>query len=338
MIKDIIKRLVRGSNLSALETEKVFKQIMSGKLDSDSIAAFLMALAVKGETVIEITAAAKIMRKYASTIKVAKGREVILDTCGTGGSGIDTFNISTASAFVVAGCGVKVAKHGNRSVSSNCGSADVLEELGVNILLSPKEVEKCIKKIGIGFMFAPLFHPAMKHAMPARKTLGVRTIFNILGPLSNPANANCQVLGVYDKSLTTLMAKALSNLKVKRAFVVHGQNGLDEISISGPTKASELRNKKIKTYEINPLKLGFKRASLKDIKGKTKKENARIILSVLKGAKGPKRDAVLLNAGFGLLASGKAKNIEDAISLAKESIDSKRALEKLKQLKAFTKK
>jgi len=335
MIKDIIKKLVRGSNLTALETEKVFKQIMSGKLDSDSIAVFLMALSVKGETAIEITAAAKIMRKYASSIKVAKKNEPVLDTCGTGGSGIDTFNISTASAFVVAGCGVKVAKHGNRSVSSNCGSADVLEELGVNILLSPKQVEKCIKKIGIGFMFAPLFHPAMKHAMPARKTLGVRTIFNILGPLSNPANATCQILGVYDKNLTTLMAKALSNLKVKRAFVVHGQNGLDEISISGPTKVSELRNKKIKTYKIDPLKLGFKRASLKDIKGKTKKQNAKIILSVLKGAKGPKRDAVLLNAAFALVAAGKARNIKSAIKLAEYSIDSSAAMEKLNQLKVF---
>jgi len=338
MIEDIIKKLVKGSNLTALETEKVFKQIMSGKLDSDSIAVFLMALSVKGETATEITAAAKIMRKYASSIKVAKGSEPILDTCGTGGSGIDTFNISTASAFVVAGCGVKVAKHGNRSVSSACGSADVLEELGVNISLSPKQVEKCIKAIGIGFMFAPLFHPAMKHAMPARRALGVRTIFNILGPLSNPANATCQVLGVYDKALTTLMAKVLSNLGVKRAFVVHGLEGLDEISILGETQVSELRNKKVRTYKISPSKLGFNRASLKDIKGKNKKENAKIILSVLKGAKGSKRDAVVLNAGFALVAAGRAKNIKDAIKLAEHSIDSGAAIAKLKQLKVFTKK
>jgi len=338
MIEDIIKKLVKGSNLTALETEKVFKQIMSGKLDSDSIAVFLMALSVKGETATEITAAAKIMRKYASSIKVAKGSEPILDTCGTGGSGIDTFNISTASAFVVAGCGVKVAKHGNRSVSSACGSADVLEELGVNISLSPKQVEKCIKAIGIGFMFAPLFHPAMKHAMPARRALGVRTIFNILGPLSNPANATCQVLGVYDKALTTLMAKVLSNLGVKRAFVVHGLEGLDEISILGETQVSELRNKKIRTYKISSSKLGFNRASLKDIKGKNKKENAKIILSVLKGAKGSKRDAVVLNAGFALVAAGRAKNIKDAIKLAEHSIDSGAAIAKLKQLKVFTKK
>ncbi|NQT90256.1 MAG: anthranilate phosphoribosyltransferase [Candidatus Omnitrophica bacterium] len=347
MIREAIIKVAEGRDLTAKEMEQAFSEIMNGTAEPVQISAFITALRMKGETVDEITAAAKVMRRFASTIDVRGGvdidrddinveKETILDTCGTGGSGTNTFNISTTVAFVVAGCGVKVAKHGNRSASSQCGSADVLERLGVGLNLSPKRVAQCTRKIGIGFMFAPLFHSAMKYAVPVRKAIGIRTIFNILGPLANPANATCQVLGVYDKALTEVMAKVLGNLGTKRAFVVHGLDTLDEVSITGPTQVSELKNKLVRTYKVTPGKFGLKRAAIRSIKGGSAKKNAAIVSSVLKGAKGPCRDVVLLNAAYALVAAGRAKNVKAAIRFAQKSIDSGAAQKKLEQLKAFT--
>jgi len=336
MIKEAIRKIVEKKDLTAYEMRSAFSEIMSGNAEPAQISAFITGLRMKGETIDEISEAAKVMRRFASSIDVRDKSEPILDTCGTGGSGKDLFNISTASAFVVAGCGVKVAKHGNRSASSKCGSADLLEGLGVNIGLLPKDVEKCIKKIGIGFMFAPVFHSAMKHAVPVRKALGIRTIFNILGPLSNPANATCQVLGVFDKELTPIMAKALANIGVRRAFVVSGLEGLDEISISGQTQISELKNKRVRTYKISPSRFGIKKASIQSLKGGNVKKNVKMVLSVLKGKIGPERDAVLLNAAYGLLASGAVRSPKEGISLASDSIKTKSALIKLEQLKEFS--
>jgi anthranilate phosphoribosyltransferase len=349
MIKEAIIKVAEGKDLKAREMEKAFSEIMNGMAEPVQISAFITALRMKGETVEEITAAARVMRKFAATIDVRGGvdidredinieKETILDTCGTGGSGTNTFNISTTVAFVVAGYGVKVAKHGNRSASSQCGSADVLEKLGVDLNLSPKQVEVCTRKIGIGFMYAPLFHSAMKYAVPVRREIGIRTIFNILGPLANPAHATCQVLGVYDRKLTEVMAKVLGNLGVKRAFVVHGLDTLDEISITGPTQISELKSKRVRTYRITPEKFAIKRAKLKDIKGGTAEDNARAVLSVLEGEKGPRRNVVLLNAAYALVAAEKAKTVKSGIRLAEESIDSGKAMAKLNQLKAFTNK
>ena len=346
MIKEAIMKVVEGKDLLPKEMEAVFTEIMSGSAEPAQIASFITALRFKGETADEIAAAAKVMRKFAQTIDVRSSididrdeinieSETILDTCGTGGTGTNTFNISTTVAFVVAGCGVKVAKHGNRCASSACGSADVLEALGVNLNLSPAEVKECIQSIGIGFMYAPVFHKAMKYAVPVRKAIGIRTIFNILGPLSNPANATCQVLGVYDRDLTSVMAKVLGMLGLKRAFVVHGLDTLDEISITGPTQVSELKSGKVRTYKITPEQFGFKKSRLKDIAGGDAKKNAEIILSVLNGYAGPRRDVVLLNAAYALVASEKAKNPKKAIVLAEEAINSGKAMKKLKQLKDF---
>ena len=346
MIKEAIIKVVDGKDLKQKEMGQAFTEIMDGIAKPTQIAAFITALRIKGETVTEITAAAKVMRKFASTIDVSRSididrdeinveKETVLDTCGTGGSGTNTFNISTTVAFVVAGSGIKVAKHGNRSASSRCGSADVLEALGVNIDFTPKKVTECIKKIGIGFMYAPIFHGAMKYAAPVRRTIGIRSIFNILGPLSNPANANCQVLGVYSKDLTPIMACVLSNLGIKRAFVVYGMDSLDEISITGQTQISELKNKKVKTYKISPEQFGFKIAKPASIRGGNAGVNAKAVLSVLKGKKTPKRDIVVLNAAFALMASKKGVKIKEAIRLAEESIDSGAALKKLNELKSY---
>ena len=346
MIKEAIKKITEKKDLTEAEMAQVFEERMGGSAEATQISAFITGLRFKGETVDEITAAAKVMRKFATKINARSSvdidrddinvdEETIVDTCGTGGSGTNTFNISTTVAFVVAGCGIKVAKHGNRAASSSCGSADVLEELGVDLKLTPEQVEQCINKIGIGFMFAPLFHSAMKYAMPVRKAIGIRTIFNILGPLSNPANATCQVLGVYDRSLTKVMAQVLGNLGLRRAFVVYGLDTLDEISITGPTQVSELKNKKVRTYIITPQKYGFRKAHLKDIAGGNVKGNAKAVRLVLEGAKGPKRDVVLLNAAYAIYAASAAKSIKEAIKKAKESIDSRVALKKLNQLRKF---
>ena len=336
-IKEAIQRLIEGIDLTEEQMQGVFEQIMSGKATDAQIGAFLTALRLKSETVEEITGAAKIMRKKATKLEgINISQEIILDTCGTGGSGTNTFNISTTCAFVVAGCGVKVAKHGNKSISSQCGSADVLNELGVNLDLPPEKVAECIKRIGIGFLYAPLFHSAMKHVLGPRRELGIRTIFNVLGPLTNPANANAQVLGVYEEKLVEVIANVLKNLGSRFAFVVHGLDTLDEITITGPTKISELRNNEVNTYYIKPQDFDIPLAQLEDIKGGNAKQNAKIIIDVLSGKKGPKRDVVLLNSAAALVAAVKARDFKEGIKLASDSIDSKRALKKLEELKEIT--
>jgi anthranilate phosphoribosyltransferase len=325
-------------------------EIMTGEATQAQIGSFITALRFKGETVEEITGAAIVMREKATMIDISSplvdidrddiniDRETIIDTCGTGGSRTNTFNISTTVAFVVSGAGLKVAKHGNRGVSSVCGSADVVKALGVNIDISPEKVKECIEKIGIGFLYAPLFHNAMKFAIGPRKEIGIRTIFNILGPLTNPANATCQVLGVYKEELTDKLANVLNNLGVKRALVVYGLDTLDEITITGKTKVSELKNKKIKGYYIRPQDFGIKEAGLLDIKGGTIEENAAIVKKVLEGEKGPKQDVVLLNASAALIAGNMAKDFKDGIEIAMQSIESKKAKEKLERLIEFTNK
>jgi len=334
MIKDAISKVVGGSNLTRKEMIACMDEIMTGHATPAQIGSFITALRLKGETVEEITGAAMVMREKA--VKIAAGKRMLVDTCGTGGSNTNSFNISTTAAFVVSGAGLKVAKHGNRGVSSQCGSADVLKALGVNIEIAPPKVEQCINKIGIGFLFAPLFHGAMKHAIGPRREIGIRTIFNILGPLTNPANADCQVLGVYRKGLTELMANVLKNLGTKRAFVVHGLDGLDEITISSQTRISELKNKKVRTFYVKPQDFGIKKASLKDIRGGNIEQNARILREVLKGKKGPRQDVVLLNAAAALVAGGLAEDFKKGIKLAKESIASGKAMEKLERLVEFT--
>ena len=334
-IKEAISKVVGFENLTERQTRDVFGEIMSGKAAPSQIGAFITALHMKEETVEEITGAAKAMRQKALKIKV---RGTVLDTCGTGGTGIKRFNISTTVAFVLAGCGVKVAKHGNRAASSHCGSADVLEKLGVKIDIPAKLTEKCLKEIGIGFLFAPLFHGAMKYAAPPRREIGIRTIFNILGPLCNPASANRQVLGVFDERLTEPMAKVLKNLGIKRAFVVHGTDGLDEVTVTGKTKVTELRDGRIRSYSVSPGTFGLKKAALSGIKGKSAKENAGINKSILTGATGPRRDVVLMNSSVALVAAGKAKNFKEGVKLAAKSIDSAKALEKLEKLVEITNK
>ncbi|MAG91576.1 anthranilate phosphoribosyltransferase [Candidatus Woesearchaeota archaeon] len=335
MITDIISKLVGKGNITQEEVESVFNEIMEGKATDVQIAGFLVALRLKGETIDDITTCAGLMREKA--VKINPKVKNLVDTCGTGGDHSGTFNISTAAAFVASGAGVAVAKHGNRSVSSKCGSADVLRELGVKVELGPDKVEKCIEEVGIGFMFAPIFHPAMKNVAKARKELGVRTIFNILGPLLNPAHAKSQLIGVFDSGLLVTFAEVLKNLGSEHAMIVHG-NGLDEITLTGKTKVCELRNGKIETYEINPEEFGFKLTSLNELKGESPSENAKIINDVLSGAKGPKRDIVLLNAAAALLTAEVVKNYKEGIELAANSIDSGNALKKLKDLVNFTNK
>jgi len=347
-MKEAIEKVVRKIDLTEAQTHGVFDEIMSGKATPAQIGSFVTALRMKGETVDEITGAAKVMREKSIKIHTGKSavgidrddinidEETIVDTCGTGGSGTNTFNISTAVAFVVAGSGLKVAKHGNRGASSECGSADVLEALGVNLDIGPDRVEKCIKEIGIGFMYAPLFHGAMKYAITPRKEIGIRTIFNLLGPLSNPANATSQVLGVYDAKLTEVIAAVLKNLGCRRALVVSGMDTLDEITITGKTKITELNKGRLKTYFVSPEKFGMKRSKLRSIKGGSAKENAKILLSILEGERGARRNVVLLNAAAALVAGFKAGNFKEGIELAKDSIDSGRAVEKLNRLIVMT--
>jgi anthranilate phosphoribosyltransferase len=285
---------------------------------------------LKGETAEEITAAARVMRRKSVKIKV-RGRNVI-DTCGTGGSGKDTFNFSTASAFVAAGCGIKVAKHGNRSASGKCGSADILEELGVKFEVAPSVTEKCIDDIGIGFLYAPIFHLSMKYAIGPRKEIGIRTIFNLLGPLCNPASPKCQVVAVYDAGLTILIAEVLRNLGLSKAFVVHGEDGIDEVTITGKTRVSELSEGKIKTYKVDPSDFGFKKRASKSIKGGSPKANAGIMRDVLAGERGSIRDMTLMNSAMALVAAGKTNVFREAVKMAEESIDSGKAAEKLRLL------
>lgn len=347
MIKEAIAKVVRGQGLTEQEAAEAMTEIMSGEATDAQIASYITALRMKGETVEEITGSAKVMRRFATPIRVKAvvdldrediniDRETILDTCGTGGDNTSTFNVSTATAFVVAACGLTVAKHGNRSVSSACGSADVLEALDVNVNVAPEKVEECLNKIGIGFLFAPALHGAMKHAIGPRKQIGIRTIFNILGPLTNPAGASAQVLGVYSGDLTEKMATVLRNLGSKCAWVVHGADGLDEISISGETSVAELRDSKIRTFNFKPEDFGLKSAPLSEIKGGDAGTNAGIVRSVLSGEKGPKRDIVLLNAAAGLFAGGKVKDLKEGVRMAAEAIDSGKAAAKLDMLAKMT--
>lgn len=334
MIKQAISKIVKNNDLTEAEMIEVMNEIMTGAASPGQIGAFITALRIKGETVDEITGAAKVMRDKATKIEV-KGKKVV-DTCGTGGDEAMTFNISTAAAFVAAGAGLIVAKHGNRSVSSKSGSADVLKALGVNIEAEVEKVEECLDNIGIGFLFAPMLHGAMKYAAPVRREIGIRTIFNILGPLTNPAGARCQVIGVYDDSLTDILGKVLSNLGAEHAFVVRGEDGLDEITLAEETKITELKNGSLKTYHIKPEDFGFKRCKAEDLKGGDPEKNAGIILEILKGRKGPQRDVVLLNAAAAICAGGKADSIDEAIAVARGSIDSGAALNKLNKLAEMT--
>jgi len=333
MIKEAIAKLIEHSNLTRKEMISCMDEIMTGEASPAQIGSFITALRIKGETVEEVTGACMVMREKAIKISVS-GK--VVDTCGTGGSGLGAFNISTAAGFVVAASGLKVAKHGNRGVSSQCGSADVLKALGVNIELAPDKVKLCIDKVGIGFLFAPLFHGAMKYAIGPRREIGIRTIFNVLGPLTNPANASCQVLGVYEASLTEKLANVLKNVGLERAFVVHGMDGLDEVTITTKTRVSELKDKKIKSFYVEPKDFGINTADIKDIKGGSVEENVQIIKDVLKGKIGPKNDIVVLNAAFSLVAGGAVKDFKEGVKLADKSIQSGKAMEKLEKLIEFT--
>jgi anthranilate phosphoribosyltransferase len=334
MLTEAIEKVKQHKDLTEGEMTAAFGEIMSGAASPGAISLFLAALRAKGETVDEITAAAKVMRQ--KSLRVDVGGETVLDTCGTGGTGISTFNISTTAAFVVAGCAVKVAKHGNRTASRRCGSADVLEALGVRIDITPGRIAGCIREIGIGFIFAPMFHTAMKYAAAPRRELGGKTIFNLLGPLSNPALATLQVVGVYDAKLTETVAGVLNKLGTERAFVVAGADGLDEITITGKTVVSELTAGRVKTYYVEPASFGLRSGRLEDIKGAGPEENASAILSILKGESGPRRDIVLANASAGLVCAGRAKDIVEGVKLAAESIDSGAAFEKLSALIEMT--
>jgi anthranilate phosphoribosyltransferase len=333
-IREAIEKLVNRVNLSEAETTDVMNQIMTGEATPLQVASFLTALRVKGETVEEITGAARVMREKAHRVNV--GSKTVLDTCGTGGDQKGTFNISTASAFVVAGAGVNVAKHGNRSVSSQSGSADVLGALGVKIDAPKERVEACIDKVGIGFLFAPLLHEAMKYAVQPRRDIGIRTVFNLLGPLTNPAMASHQLLGLYSGELVGVVAHVLKNLGSVRAMAVHGLEGLDEISLCGPTKVAELRDGQVKEYTIEPEPLGLKKCRLEDLRGGDAEASAAIVRGVLRGDKGPARDVVLLNSGAALYVSGTAATIAEGLRLAAESIDSGKARQKLEQLIQMT--
>ncbi len=330
MIKEAINLFVSNISLSEVEMAECMKEIMEGKATDAQIGAFLTALRIKGETVEEITGAARIMREKATTIKAPNG---VLDTCGTGGDMSHTFNISTTTALVVAGAGVPVAKHGNRSVSSQAGSADVLEALGVKIDLPPEKVEKCLFETGFGFLFAPLFHPAMKYAIGPRREMGIRTIYNILGPITNPAGAKRQILGVFADKLTGILAMVLGNLGAVDAMVVHGEDGLDEISISNRTRVSRFKDGSVQNFYIEPEDFGIRRNKIEHILGGNKEDNADITLSILNGEKGPKRDIVLMNSAVALIVAGKTEDFKIALSMAADSIDSGRALKKLEEVK-----
>ncbi len=348
MLKTAIQKVVDGMDLGEEEMEAAMDVIMSGQATPAQIGAFITALRLKGETIEEITGAARVMRRKATRIVIDNSLvsidrddinldlETIVDTCGTGGDGTNTFNVSTTTAFVVAGCGLRVAKHGNRSVSSLCGSADVIEGLGVNLEVPSKVVEECLNTVGIGFLYAPALHGAMKHAIGPRKEIGIRSIFNILGPLTNPAGANVQVLGVYDKQLTSVLAEVLNRLGSRSAFVVYGEDSIDEISITGRTFVSELKNGQVSSYTIEPEDFGIPRASISDIRGGDAEENAQIILSVLRGKQDARRDIVLLNAAAALVAAGRANDFHEGIRQAAHAIDSGQAMGKLDSLRAIT--
>jgi len=334
MFTEKLKKLTGRQDLDASEMAQMISEIFSGRLTDAQIGAFMAALATKGETYEELAGAATAMRRKA--IRLETPSNTVVDTCGTGGDGARTFNISTTTAFVVAGCGVTVAKHGNRSISSQCGSADLLEALGMNLDLDTELVEEAVTEIGIGFLFAPKYHGAMRFAATARKEVGIRSIFNMLGPLTNPAAANCQLLGVYAPELTEMFARALQKLGTRRAFVVHGHDGLDEISVCAATRVSELNEGRIRTYDITPEQFFGELAAPETMTGGDPNENATITQGILSGEKGPRRDVVLINTAAALVAAGKAEKLADGIVLAESAIDSGAARNKLSALIAFT--
>ena len=336
-IQQAIDGLSRYGHLSADEAESVMQQIMSGNASDAQIGAYLMALRMKGETTDEITGSARAMRSAASTVPTTVTGD-LLDTCGTGGDKSGSFNISTTVAFVAAGAGIPVAKHGNRAASSKCGSADVLAELGLNLDLSPQQVGQCIDEIGIGFLFAVKLHPAMRHAIGPRQQLGIRTIFNILGPLTNPAGAQRQLMGVFGAELTDLLAHVLAALGAKSAMVVNGYGGLDELTTTGPNRISYLKEDGSVTHlDLDANSLGFHRASIVDLRGDDAPTNAAILRGVLDGSEtGPKRDVVVLNAGAALMAADAVHSIADGVRMARDTIDSGAALRKLDQLIEFS--
>ena len=334
-MKHIISEVVDRKDLTEVEAEAAMKCVMSGEATQAQISSFLTALRMKGETIEEITAFARVMREFAARI-TPKVDDILVDTCGTGGDKIKTFNVSTTAMFVAAGAGIRIAKHGNRSVTSKAGSADVVEAMGVQIDLPPDEVQRCIETIGIGFMFAPRFHGAMKYATPVRREMGIRTVFNILGPLTNPAGAQAQVMGVFDRVLTEKLARVLGRLGCKRAMVVHGLDGLDEISTLGETQISELKNGKVRTYKLKPEDLGIERTNVESIAGKDLVENTRMLIRVLRGEREPRRDIVLLNAAAAIVVGGKARDLRKGLAMAADAIDSGRAYEKVAQLVEVT--
>ena len=333
MIKEAIASLVSGRSLTAEEAASVMAEIMEGKATPAQLGAFVTALRIKGETADEIAGLARIMLAKAVRVMIA---EPVLDVVGTGGDNSNTFNISTAAAFVAAGAGLKVAKHGNRAMSSHCGSADVLEALGVRIDLNAEQVQRCLQEVGTGFMFAPIFHPAMKYASAPRREIGIRTIFNILGPLTNPAGAKAELLGVADESLVEKLTLVLQSLGCYHAVVVHGEDGLDEITIAGKTQVCELKDGHIKRYSISPEDLGLSRASVDSLRGGTIDENATLLRGILAGASGPQRDVVLMNAAAALLAGDRVETLQHGLALAREVIDGSHALAKLDQLIGFS--
>ncbi len=331
-----LHRVVGREHLTAGEAEEAMSVILSGGASVAQIASFLVALRMKGETAEELLGFARAMRRMASSVPLALEGEVLLDTCGTGGDGLSTFNVSTISAFVVAGAGVKVAKHGNRSISSQCGSADVLERLGVKIAQQPEQTARAIREIGIGFLFAPAYHPAMKHAQPARLELKMRTVFNLLGPLTNPAGATAQLVGASSAQAAELMAGALAALGLARGFVVHGSDGLDEVTTTGPTLALEICQGRVLQRTLSPEDFGLATVSLAELKGGDAGLNSQIARSILEGERGPRREIVLANASTALVAAGKARNFLEGVSLAEQAIDSGAGLRKLERLAKFT--
>ena len=350
IITEAVRALIDRRSLTRIEAAAAMEAIMSGAATDAQIASFLTALRMKGETVEELIGFAQVMRQKVVKVRAPGGevvaatgtdREMLLDTCGTGGDASGTFNVSTATAFVVAGAGLKVAKHGNRSMSglsgaSLCGSADVVETLGIRLELTPEQVGRCLAEVGIGFLYAPLLHTAMKHVMAARREVGIRTVFNLLGPLTNPAGANAQVIGVAAASLTEALARVLAELGTYRAFVVHGADGLDEISNTGESRVSEVREGVVRTYAVRPEDFGMPRASIKDLQGGDRVQNADIIRALLDGEAGPRRDIVLMNAAAALVAGGRARDLKEGAAVAAQSIDSRAARGKLDALVALS--
>ncbi len=342
MIKEAINKFTKGKDISFVQMKEAFEEIFGSEVTPAQIASFLTSLKMKGESEEEIWAAATVVREKAKKINVREGflglkddNEPIMDTCGTGGSGLNKFNVSTATAFIVSAAGVKLAKHGNRAMSSSCGSADVLEALGINIGVSASVMEKAIKEIGIGFLYAPLYHPSLGKVANIRREMGIRTIFNILGPLCNPALANYQLLGVYDPSLTISIARVLRRLGVRRAFVIYGKDVCDEVSLTGSTKVAFLNNKKISTVALSPSSFGLKRIKLKDLLVKDVKSSASLIKDILAGKKCAARNIVLANASTCFYILGKVSNFKQGVKMAAELIDTKKAKHKFSEFKKF---